>query len=183
MIRRPAHARAGFSLVELLVVVAILGMLAGVATISWRSVLPRTALNTDVRVLASRLSATRSDAISRNAIYQIVYDIDNDRYWVRPPFDAEGHFEPNEEERAQLFMTPLRQGVRLRQVTIDGETYDDGLVKVRFDPLGASNDHTVVLHHEPFDRYHTIEVLALTGLLRFHDGIVEREAPSDGDFN
>ena len=36
---------------------------------------------------------------------------------------------------------------------------------------------------EPFDRYFTIEVLALTGLIKFHEGIYERETPKDADFD
>lgn len=183
MSTRRERARAGFSLVELLVVVVILGLLAGVTTVSWRSIAPRTALNTDLRTLAARISTARSDAIARNSEFQIIYDIDNGKYWIRPPFNADGQYEPLEEERDILFLTVLKPGVRFREITIDGETYTDGLVKVRFDPLGASNDHAILLHHEPYDRYHTIEVLALTGLLRFHDGIYRRELPDDGDFN
>lgn len=176
------RGRDGFSLVELLVVVVILGLLAGVTTISWRTIVPRTALNTDVRTLASRISTARSDAISRNSEFQIVYDLDRNRYWIRPPYDSEGNYEPLEEERAILFLTTLKPGVVFKELIVDGETYTDGLVKVRFDPLGASNDHLILLHHEPLNRYHTIEVLALTGLMRFHDGIFERDQPDDGDF-
>ena len=183
MIDRRARARAGFSIVELLVVVVILGLLAGVTTVSWTSVMPQTALNSDVRALSSRIHGTRSDAISRNVEFQIVYDIDENRYWVRPPFNEDGEFEPREEERAQLYATDLSPGVEFREITIDGRTFNDGVVQVRFDPLGASNDHTILLHHVTFDRYHTIEVLALTGLIRFHDGIFERDEVDDGDFD
>ncbi|MEO0649904.1 MAG: prepilin-type N-terminal cleavage/methylation domain-containing protein [Planctomycetota bacterium] len=183
MIRIRNRARAGFSIVELLVVVVILGMVAGVATVSSMSILPSTALSKDVRTLGGRISGARSDAISRNLEFQIVYNIDESKYWVRPPFNQEGRLEPREEERAILFETRLSDGIRFAEITIDGEAYNDGLVKVRFDPLGASNDHTILLHQKTLDRYHTIEVLALTGLLRFHDGVFEREIVDDGDFD
>jgi prepilin-type N-terminal cleavage/methylation domain-containing protein len=178
-------SRAGFSLIELLVVVTILGMMVGVTTISWRSIAPRTHLDTDLRTLAARIAGTRSDAISRNAEFQIVYDLDNGAYWVRPPFNAEGEYEPDEADRAILYRTELHDGVEFAEITIDGEKYvpGDGLVKVRFDPLGASNDHRLVLFHRTFERWHTIEVLALTGRLEFHDYHFERQEATDSDFD
>ena len=54
---------------------------------------------------------------------------------------------------------------------------------VRFDPLGASSAHTIVLYHELFQATYTIEVLPLTGEVRVHDGIYERPLPRDGDFD
>lgn len=177
------RGRAGFTIVELMVVVVIIGLMAGIVTLSWTAVVPSTHLSKDVRTLASRISGARSDAIARNNEFQIVYNIDEDRYWVRPPFNKEGRVELREEERAILFETKLSDGVTFSEITIDGQSYNDGLVKVRFDPLGASNDHTILLHHETVDRYHTIEVLALTGLLHFHDGIFKRDEVDDGDFN
>jgi hypothetical protein len=53
---------------------------------------------------------------------------------------------------------------------------------VRFDPLGAASDHTIVLVQPEYERHYTIEVLALTGLVRFHDGVFQREPPQEGDF-
>ena len=62
--------------------------------------------------------------------------------------------------------------------------YTDGAVYVRFDPLGASAYHTIRLVHTQFEREFVIEVLPLTGEIRFHDGATFRErlAPDDNDF-
>ena len=60
-------------------------------------------------------------------------------------------------------------------VTVDDVTYDDGEVMVRFQPLGASSYHTVQLRQEQFDREFTIELLPVTGEIRFHEGLFERE--------
>jgi hypothetical protein len=59
----------------------------------------------------------------------------------------------------------------------------EGQVFVRFDALGASSAHTVVLYHKLFDATYTLEVLPLTGEVRVHDGLYERSVPHDGDFN
>ncbi|MHC4263051.1 MAG: pilus assembly FimT family protein [Planctomycetota bacterium] len=187
MTRVSGQGRSGFSIVELLVVVAIIGMVAGVSSVSWRSILPRTALNGDVRTLGARIQSTRSDSISRNQTFELVYDLDNDLYWIRPPYDDEGNLlterMQEDTERIQQFLTQLSDGVTFAELVLDGERHTEGLWQVTFDALGSSSDHYVVLYHEAYDRYHTVEVLALTGLIRFHDGIFEREEPNDSDFN
>ena len=178
------RSRAGFSLVEILAVLIILALMAGIAAVNWQASLPREQLNSTVRVLAERINGARADAIARNLEFQIVYDLENDRYWVETPYALEGgRLAQGDEERATLFETTLEDTITFHEITIDGETYDDGVVFVRFSPLGASNDHLIVLHQGVFDRYFTIEVLALTGLVRFHDGYFVREEPRDGDFD
>ena len=161
----------------------VMALIAGVAAISWQATLPRAQLNSSVRELSDVLHGARADAIARNLEYRILYDIDNDRYWVETPFSIEGGLALGDEERAIAFQSDLKESVAFNKITIDGEDYIDGIVHVRFDPLGASSDHTVVLYQELFDRYFTIEVLALTGLIRFHDDFFEREEPRDGDFD
>ena len=74
-------------------------------------------------------------------------------------------------------------GVELEQVIIAGEEFSEGQVFVRFDPLGAASDHTVILSQPKHNQVFTVEVLALTGLIRLHEGFYLREIPDDGDFD
>lgn len=195
MFTRPSHPRgiasAGFTLIELMVAIVIIGLMAGVVSVSWERVLPGAQLNADVRGLSNRLQGARSESISRSAVFRMFYDLDNEEYWVLTPYDEEGRIqnrpydpaEPSDEQgRVEAFRTKLRDGIEFFEVTIDGEVYDDGVVQVRFDPLGASSDHTVVLSQRQPPREYTIEVLGLTGLIRFHDGMFRREVPQDSDF-
>lgn len=73
MRRARPTARAGFSLVELTVVVLVLALLSSVVYMTWEALLPRTRLNSAVRELASTLMETRSDAIARGAEFRIEY--------------------------------------------------------------------------------------------------------------
>ena len=161
----------------------VLGLIAGVAAVSWRSSLPRAQLNTTVRELSDRVHGTRADAIARNLEYRIYYNIDENSYWIETPFAIEGGIANGDQEKLTVSYSKLAETIAFHEITIDGETYSDGIVFVRFDPLGASSDHMVVLYQEIFDRYYTMEVLALTGLVRFHDEFFEREEPKDGDFD
>ena len=183
-VRIPRRGRAGFTLVEVVVVVLIIGMAGTVAMVAWQALLPNQRLNTAIRGLSETLYGTRSEAIARSREYRIYYDIDNDSYAVRTPFLLGGGWAQTEEdERLWINDTDLAEaGIDLVQVTIDDTTYTDGEVYVRFDPLGASSYHTVVLDQPIFDRGFTVEALPLTGDVRVHDGLYERPLADENDF-
>jgi Tfp pilus assembly protein FimT len=168
---------------EMLGVVVVIGMIAGTAAISWKSVLPRTQLNSAVRALGSLLHGTRSDAVARNAEFRMVYDLDQNRYWVSSPFKLGGGLALEEEERHIYGETSLPAGITFTEVVIDGRPFNDGQVQVRFSPMGTASDHSIQLRQEVFQRDFTIEVLALTGIIRFHKGVWAREIPRDGAFD
>lgn len=177
-------ARAGFSLIELMMAVLVLGLIVSVVSVSFDRILPGQQLNSAVRGISSRLHSARSEAIARAKEYQVVYNLEQDTYWMLLPFDEEGRFQPDPEKRRRVNVTKLQDGVHFHEITIDGKAYNIGDVEVfvRFDPLGASNDHTVTLRQENPERYSTVEVLGLTGLIRFHKDFFERDAPTDTDF-
>lgn len=176
--------RAGFTLIELMVLVVLLGMMVGVVTVSWRSVLPRENLAADVRVLAARISGTRSEAISRSAEFFVHIDMENSMYWVETPFNGEGEFEANIDERVNLQHTKLSDGVLFSSISINDEEYSGEVIQIRFDPLGRTDEVRIVLHQPAYERWYAVELVALTGLLRFHkDVYFQRRPADDNDFN
>lgn len=189
----PGHAalgrRGGFSLIEISVVVLILGMLASLTYMALQGLLPRTELNSAIRELASTLHEARSDAIARNAEFQVEYYFEADEghprgYRVVTPYRAGGvgGLAGREDERLAREWHTLPASVRFQSIVLNGETYTTGQVVVRFDALGSASDHRVHLLQQPYGHEYTIEVLALTGLIQFHEGRFERELPDDGDF-
>lgn len=185
MTRTSRHARAGFTLVELMVVIIVLGLIGGVAMTSWASMLPNQQFNTAIRNLSEVLYGTRSEAIARNREYRIQYDLDKDTYRVRTPFKPGGGFATTEEDADHLWSneTDLAEsGIDLLEVTVDGQKYTDGKVEVYFLPLGGSAYHVVQLRQTMFERDFTLEVLPLTGEIRMHDGLFERDRAEEGNF-
>lgn len=174
-------------MVEMLAVIVIMGLMATLVAINWRAILPKTELNSSVRTLADTLQSTRSEAIARNALFRVQYDLDKHRYRVNTPFKAGLNGQPGglaatEEERLSLPWSALPGSVRFSKIQIDGVDYTQGLVYVRFDPLGAASGHTITLVQKPTDNYYTIEVQGLTGLIDYHEGTFVRQPPREQDF-
>jgi type II secretion system protein H len=184
--RATSRSTGGFTLIELMIVVILMGLVGAVAMISWQALIPNQELNTAVRNLSEVLYGSRNDAIARNREFRIYYDLDAEEYRVRTPFrpDGGGFALSDEEPHLWISETDLTQsGVSLDEITIDDRKYTSGTVYVIFDPLGNASNHTIVLTQELFRRSFTIEVLPLTGDIRFHDGVYEREPADENDFD
>lgn len=186
--RSPHATLRGFTMIELMGVVIVLGLMASLVMVSWESMLPRTQLNSAVRELASVLSTTRSDAVARSLAFTIEYYFDAAEghprgYRVITPFRKDtGGIAMREEERLALDWHPLPDNVLFKRIRISGTDYTDGMVVVRFDATGSASDHTIVLEQTPYEHFYTLEVLALTGDVRFHEGEFAREYPRDNEF-
>ena len=74
----------GFSLVEILVVICILGILAAMSTYSWQRYAANTDMRTAARDMASEISLYRQKAMGENTTYTITFEIANNRYIVTP---------------------------------------------------------------------------------------------------
>lgn len=193
MPRTPLHsAKQGFTLIELMAVILVLGLMISVTALNWQRILPRAQLNAAVRELSDVLNSTRSEAIARGAEFRMIYDLDEQRYWVETPFKKggglaleriPGEADPEEGKRLLSHVTALENGVRITRVSLDDEDYNDGQIFVRFSALGASSAHLVELFHEPTNTTYTIEVLGLTGLIKVHEGAFERPELSEEDFD
>ncbi len=179
---RRTHARSGFSLVELLIVVAILGMIAGVVIVGSSAMLPGAHLSQAVHTLSAHIYGARSEAISRNQTYHIEYDLDAGTYHQISPYRAAGELAREDDERLVFKREELPQGIEITRISVDGIDYSEGRVRVRFDPIGTVSGHSVLLTQGEYEAMFTIEVLPLTGLVRFHEGEFIREIPDEGDF-
>jgi prepilin-type N-terminal cleavage/methylation domain-containing protein len=180
-----ARHRGGFTLVELLAVIIVIGLIAGVIAVDFRAIVPRARLYAAGRDIAATISGARSDAISRNSEFRIVYDLDEEMYYISSPFRPGGGLALLEEERMILKRTWLPDDVFFSHLVVDGVEYDEGQVFVRFDALGRASDHTVTLGQSGLGRIpaiYSIEVLPLTGLVRFHYEDFRREPVTEDEF-
>jgi prepilin-type N-terminal cleavage/methylation domain-containing protein len=87
---RQATRQAGFSLAELMAVVAVMGLVATVVAVNFMATLPRARLNSTIHDLAAAVGGARSDAIARNGEFRIYYDLDANSYQIKSPFQFGG---------------------------------------------------------------------------------------------
>lgn len=77
---RLKNKNSGFTLVELMVVIAVIGIMAGIAIPNFFSFLPKSRLRSAARDIVSCLQEMKLRAIKENATTVIVFDLANDRY-------------------------------------------------------------------------------------------------------
>src|SRR5262249_41749753 len=84
---RGAANRRGFTLTELLIVIALIGLLFGLVFMKLDSLVPSQRLKADARELASSLDQARNYAIVSGKPVIFAYDIDNRAYRYYVPFE------------------------------------------------------------------------------------------------
>ncbi len=67
----------GFTLLELMIVIAIIGIMAAVAIPNFRDSLPKSRVNAAARELFTEMQLARMKAISENNYYVITFDTGN----------------------------------------------------------------------------------------------------------
>jgi type II secretion system protein H len=128
---RKAHS--GYSLIEVLVVLTIIGLLTGLAAASFAAQLPHLRLNHAARALVSDLRWARQLAIASGQPVQIVLDLERERYRI------ERRSQPGVPIGPVRDLQDRRQG--FGEIDLVGST---GGVTLIFYPYGTTNTWTTV---------------------------------------
>jgi type IV fimbrial biogenesis protein FimT len=72
----------GFTLTELTVTIALMGIISGISIPSYFSWLPRHRLQTSVRHIYDDMNMARSRAVKNNTVAVAIFDISNDTYTI-----------------------------------------------------------------------------------------------------
>jgi len=118
---RARRADAGFTLIELIVVLALMAVMVAAVTSRGTPVSPATHARAAARELAGALRSARSEAIMSNRSVAFTLDSAGNRYWW-------GRRQP------QLLSSDLR----VAMLTTKNQMVNDAVGNVRFDPDGGS---------------------------------------------
>lgn len=72
----------GFSLVELMIVIALMGIIATIGSFSWNKYTTNANLRAAARDVASDFFVTREKAVSESVRYRITFDVTNNNYTI-----------------------------------------------------------------------------------------------------
>jgi len=178
------NRNAGFTLIEITVVVILVGMVVSMAVVRLDSALPSTRTESAARQILATLDLARTTAIGKAAPYEVEFDFREQRYGIRIPFDEEGRRIANKEDRKILTWNDLDEGIIMKSIyDPTGQRIDDGIYILTFDTQGAATDLSLLLGLEDNDEYElTIRLLALTGIASVFQGRVEPEFLVENDF-
>jgi type II secretion system protein H len=176
--------QAGFTLIEITVVVILLGLIVSTAIVRLDNGLPSTRSEAAARKLLSTLDLARTSAIAKAAPYEVVFDLKEQRYGIRLPFDEEGTRIADPEARPMLSWVEAGDGVVLKGLLDPtGQLIEDGSYVLAFDPQGAATDLTLYMGTIDNEDYElTVRLLALTGIASVFQGRIEPEILVENDF-
>jgi prepilin-type N-terminal cleavage/methylation domain-containing protein len=148
----------GYTIIELMSVIVVIGVLAAMAVPVFVRMAPRLNLKSDARTSLNYLRLARSRAVAENGQYGIFFDTANDRmiffHDTNSPVTAS--YEVGLDSVIDSSAV-LHNNVAYNTVSFAGNS-------VVFLPSGAaSTSGTVTLNHTETTRIYTISVLAATG--------------------
>ncbi len=177
---RKRKASAGFTLLELIVVLVIVGLVSAIAAPRFVGSLTKTHLRTSVQKIASALRYARSQAVSEKKTYFAVFDFEKNGCFIEPE-KSEQKDDPHAEVEAEAAATEgspekkagakayfLPETVRIEKGVIGEEVIESDSFKLEFYPVGNSSGGEVVLLDEKENRFRIL-VDPITGIVTLSD--------------
>jgi len=155
------YKRSGFTMLEMMIIVVIIGIMAGLAVPSFMSWIPKMKLKNDARQNLNLLRQARSKSVSDNSQYGIYFDIANKQIHF---FEDNNNpeltcYEPGSDS---LVIPP----VNLESNVSFGECLFNGDAVVFYPNGSASTSGSITVQDTTSDNFFTISVLASTGRVK-----------------
>jgi len=160
-----APRSGGFTLIEISVVVLIIALVLTTVTVKLDNYLPSSRTEAGARELLSTVDLARISAVAYGRAYDLVLDLDGNRYRIVTPLDKDGKPARTPEDRVANSWTDLPQGVTFGTVYRGtDQVYDRGLFVLTFDALGTADEIFIQLENSAGEGYAlTLRLLSLTG--------------------
>lgn len=184
--------RAGFTLVELILVVALMMLIASAVAVNLDVIVPQARIESGARLLASDIAAARASSIAQGLSYWIEYDLRSNSYRIATPFKKEGGIvqtRPDsfddpllEEQRVTTEWKPMPAEVRIADIRAGTRIYTTGIHRIEMRPNGNTIEHTIHLLRDNPPGHIYLVVQGLTGFVQFYSGDWQPDVVDDKSF-
>ena len=165
----------GFTLIELIVVITIIGILSAVVVPRIGNISPKYRLRSAARVIGSQIGWVRSSAGGTGEEYVLRYDLERQEYWVILPPGPDEDPLLDVDERDTLTKNFIAEGITIEEIRFpDGSDESSGIVDVFFDRYGNEGSHIVILKNDE-ETYLSVKFSALIGAIDFFPEEVDFE--------
>ena len=135
-------ARRGFTLVEILVTMALIAMIFAVTTTRFHRMFATTRLQASARGIGDHFAFAISRAYTSGKYHTMVIDLAAGRYWIKIG-------RQDEEEATELLKRSLDRGVVFTDAQVGYDLYTaPGVLSVEISPLGVTSDIIINLEDE-----------------------------------
>jgi prepilin-type N-terminal cleavage/methylation domain-containing protein len=167
LFKKASHNDRGFTLIELVVVLVLLGLMFGITVPKFRKTFSSDSLNSTSLKLIGLVQDLRERAISGQVSYVLHFDIREKRIWALASTASE-----EEQEIAQERAYQLPVDVKIQDVWSwgSGKFYDEGLI--RFSRKGYIEQSMIHLQSED-GRELSLELSPFLGSIKIHEGYVD----------
>jgi len=156
---------SGFSLIELIVILAIISGVTTIATLSTRNFLSETYLKSSAQDIASTLRLARRLAITKRETYRVVINFSQRKYWI----------EDVKENRVEG-VGYLKSGIIFADPELGKMGEKDGIVEFgywndnafSFFPQGAAEAGSIYLKDERNGNWYTLTIVPSTGKVNIY---------------
>lgn len=148
----------GFSLVELLLVIGVIGILSAIAVPSYLHWLPGIRLKSAARDMYSNLQLARIQALKENSTVSVRFDTGNDTYY----YDTDGNNNYTAGE-FRIFLNGYKSGIAYGSGSAVNNWNADAIIidptEISFTNSGTANSDSVFIENEEADICYAITVL------------------------
>lgn len=180
---RGEASRAGFTLLEMMIVVVIVGIIVSIAAVRMDYLIPKYRIRGGAREVGALFREARSRAAAMGRDTYVQMDVSKGEYWMLAPFrklrEDGTPVEPAAWDYEEVFRRslPADGGSTVEFVDVllgADQKVDAGRAIVRFTPQGVSNH--VIVNLRLADKAMAVRMNGLTGALVFSDSRMEADA-------
>jgi len=179
-----ARQRGGFTLVELIAVIVIVGLIAMVTVTRLDFLVPKYRLRGAAREVGSVLGLGKAHAASNGKDVYFEVDLARGAYWLLAAFpkSTPGDQLPSTDVAARpleyqpIFAQTLPEGIQFTDVVLgDKDKTNEGRSRARLSALGSST-HIILNMRNDDGREISVRMNGFTGVISYADGRQEAEA-------